>query len=118
MTFRSIVRDVRDGIGSFSKRSFEVRVSNETSKSHGALVETHNQEDLVVIKNTRWANLPAEVLRDVMKKLDESESTWPDRKQVVACAGVCKTWRLMCKDIVKSPEFSGKLTFPVSLKQV
>ncbi|KAG7599493.1 F-box-like domain superfamily [Arabidopsis suecica] len=77
----------------------------------------HDQEDLVVIKNTRWANLPAEVLRDVMKKLDESESTWPDRKQVVACAGVCKTWRLMCKDIVKSPEFSGKLTFPVSLKQ-
>ncbi|EFH70212.1 hypothetical protein ARALYDRAFT_891335 [Arabidopsis lyrata subsp. lyrata] len=92
MTFRSIVRDVRDSIGSFSRRSVEVRVSNETSKSHGALVETHDQEDLVVIKNTRWANLPVEVLRDVMKKLDESESTWPDRKQVVACAGVCKTW--------------------------
>ncbi|KAG7599501.1 Tubby-like C-terminal [Arabidopsis suecica] len=119
MSFGSIVRDVRDSIGSFSRRSFEVRVSNGThqrSKSHGASVETHI-EDLVVIKNTRWANLPAAVLRDVMKKLDESESTWPARKQVVACAGVCKTWRLMCKDIVKSTEFSGKLTFPVSLKQ-
>jgi len=90
MSFLSIVRDVRDSIGSFSRRSFEVRVSNGThqrSKSHG--VETHI-EDLVVIKNTRWANLPAVLLRDVMKKLDESESTWPARKQVVACAGVCK----------------------------
>ncbi|CAD5314705.1 unnamed protein product [Arabidopsis thaliana] len=117
MSFLSTVRDVRDSIGSFSRRSFEVRMSNGThqkSKSHG--VETHI-EDLVVIKNTRWANLPAVLLRDVMKKLDESESTWPARKQVVACAGVCKAWRLMCKDIVKSPEFSGKLTFPVTLKQ-
>ncbi|KAL9859040.1 Tubby-like F-box protein 5 [Arabidopsis thaliana] len=108
MSFLSIVRDVRDTVGSFSRRSFDVRVSNGTthqrSKSHG--VEAHI-EDLIVIKNTRWANLPAALLRDVMKKLDESESTWPARKQVVACAGVCKTWRLMCKDIVKSPEFPG-----------
>ncbi|EOA40583.1 hypothetical protein CARUB_v10009311mg [Capsella rubella] len=113
MSFRSIVRDVRDSLGSFS------RVSNgthERSKSYGALVETLG-EDLAVIKNTRWANLPAPLLRDVMRRLDESESKWPARKQVVACAGVCKTWRLMCKDIVKSPEFSRKLTFPVSLKQ-
>ncbi|EOA40412.1 hypothetical protein CARUB_v10009138mg [Capsella rubella] len=119
MSFRSIVRDVRDSIGSFSRHGFEVRVSNgthERSKSHGALVKTLG-EDLAVIKNTRWANLPAPILRDVMRRLDESESKWPARKQVVACAGVCKTWRLMCKDIVKSPEFSGKLTFPVSLKQ-
>ncbi|KAF8405908.1 hypothetical protein HHK36_007986 [Tetracentron sinense] len=27
------------------------------------------------------------------------------------------SWREMCKDIVESPEFCGKLTFPVSLKQ-
>ncbi|AAD39275.1 Hypothetical protein [Arabidopsis thaliana] len=80
MSFLSIVRDVRDTVGSFSRRSFDVRVSNGTthqrSKSHG--VEAHI-EDLIVIKNTRWANLPAALLRDVMKKLDESESTWPAR---------------------------------------
>ncbi|CBI18204.3 unnamed protein product, partial [Vitis vinifera] len=40
----------------------------------------------------RWAGLPPELLRDVIK-------------------------REMCKEIVKSPEFSGKLTFPISLKQ-
>ncbi|KAL1194562.1 Tubby-like F-box protein 5 [Cardamine amara subsp. amara] len=119
MSFRSIIRDVRDSIGSFSRRSLEVRVSSGThhrSKSHGALPETQNQEP-IVIRNSRWANLPPELLRDVVKRLEECESTWPGRKHVVACAAVCKTWRKMCKDIVKSPEFSGKLTFPVSLKQ-
>ncbi|KAF8712576.1 hypothetical protein HU200_028329 [Digitaria exilis] len=52
-----------------------------------------------------------------MKRLEEGESTWPSRKDVVSCAEVCGTWREICKDIVPSPEFCGKLTFPVSLKQ-
>lgn len=119
MSFRSIVRDVRDSIGSFSRRSFQVRLSgtHQRSKSHDALLETHNQ-DPVVIQNSRWANLPPELLQDVVKRLEESESTWPARKHVISCAAVCRSWREMCKDIVMSPEFSGKLTFPVSLKQV
>ncbi|CAH1424201.1 unnamed protein product [Lactuca virosa] len=65
----------------------------------------------------RWANLPPELLCDVIKRLEESESTWPQRKHVVACAAVCRSWRSMCKEIVRTPESSGKLTFPVSLKQ-
>ncbi|XP_035822545.1 tubby-like F-box protein 12 isoform X1 [Zea mays] len=52
-----------------------------------------------------------------MRRLEEGESNWPSRKNVVACAAVCGTWREICKDIVLSPEFCGKLTFPVSLKQ-
>uniref|UniRef100_A0A1J3GV53 Tubby-like F-box protein n=1 Tax=Noccaea caerulescens TaxID=107243 RepID=A0A1J3GV53_NOCCA len=121
MSFRSIVRDVRESIGSLSRRSFEVRVSGGThhhrNKSHGALLKTHSQDHVVVTQNSRWANLPPEILRDVIKRLEESESSWPARKHVVACASVCRTWRETCKVIVKSPEFSGKLTFPVSLKQ-
>jgi hypothetical protein len=31
---------------------------------------------------------------------------------------VCRAWSEMCREIVLSPEFCGKLTFPVSLKQV
>jgi hypothetical protein len=50
--------------------------------------------------------------------LEESESTWPARKHFVACAAVCKSWREMCKEIASSVESSGKITFPVSLKQV
>ncbi|KAK2659025.1 hypothetical protein Ddye_005558 [Dipteronia dyeriana] len=117
MSFRSIVRDVRDGFGSLSRRSFEVRLPghHHRGKSHGSVHEMHDQP--VVIQNSRWAGLPPELLRDVIKRLEASESTWPARKHVVACAAVCRSWREMCKEIVQSPEFSGKITFPVSLKQ-
>ncbi|XP_022762924.1 tubby-like F-box protein 8 [Durio zibethinus] len=116
MSFRSIVRDVRDSFGSLSRRSFDVRLmGHHRGKSHGSLHD-FNDEPLV-IQNSCWANLPPELLIDVIKRLEESESTWPTRKSVVACASVCRSWRVICKDIVKSPEFCGKLTFPVSLKQ-
>ncbi|KAJ0085263.1 hypothetical protein Patl1_08069 [Pistacia atlantica] len=117
MSFRSIVRDVRDGFGSLSRRSFEVRLPghHHRGKSHGSVHELHDQP--IVIQNSRWAGLPPELLRDVIKRLEASESMWPARKHVVACAAVCRSWREMCKEIVRSPEFCGKITFPVSLKQ-
>lgn len=116
MSFRSIIRDVRDSLGSLSRRSFDVRLSgNHRGKSHGAV---HELLDLpITIEQSCWANLPPELLHDVIKRLEASESTWPSRKHVVACAAVCRAWREMCKEIVRSPQFCGKLTFPVSLKQ-
>nr|DAD40057.1 TPA_asm: hypothetical protein HUJ06_014380 [Nelumbo nucifera] len=115
MSFRSIVRDVRDSIGSLSRRSFDVRLTgHHRGKSQSSVYELHDEP---VVQNSCWASLPPELLRDVIKRLEASESTWPSRKHVVACAAVCRSWREMCKEIVKSPEFSGKLTFPVSLKQ-
>lgn len=117
MSFRSIIRDVRDGFGSLSRRGFEVRLpGHHRGKSHSSLHDLHDHP--IIIQNSRWASLPPELLYDVIRRLEESESTWPARKDVVACAAVCRSWRVMCKDIVKSPEFCGKLTFPVSLKQV
>jgi len=71
----------------------------------------------LIIQESHWANLPPELLRDVIRRLESSESTWPNRKNVVSCAAVCRAWREMCREIVLSPEFCGKLTFPVSLKQ-
>lgn len=116
MSFRSLARDLRDSIGSLSRRSFDVRLhSHHRGKSHGAVHELHDQPE--VIQTSCWAGLPPELLRDVIKRLEESESTWPARKHVVACAAVCRSWREMCKEIVQCPEFCGKLTFPLSLKQ-
>ncbi|TXG63520.1 hypothetical protein EZV62_010514 [Acer yangbiense] len=40
-----------------------------------------------------WANLPPELLRDVLMRIDGSESTWP---------GVCRSWREIMKEIVKT----------------
>ncbi|XP_017975031.1 PREDICTED: tubby-like F-box protein 3 [Theobroma cacao] len=64
-----------------------------------------------------WANLPQELLREVLLRIEDSENIWPQRKNVVACAGVCRSWRVIVKEIVKVPELSGKLTFPISVKQ-
>lgn len=73
-----------------------------------------------------WANIPSELLREVFMKL-EVESKWhsgeddaerPSRKDVVQCAGVCRSWREAMKEVVKSPQVSGKITFPLSVKQV
>ncbi|XP_071691590.1 tubby-like F-box protein 10 isoform X1 [Rutidosis leptorrhynchoides] len=116
MSFRSIVRDVRDGFGSLSRRSFDIKLTR--GKSQGCVNDLNdNLVASLIIQNSRWANLPPELLYDVIKRLEESESTWPERKHVVACAAVCKSWRSMCKEIVTVPETCGKLTFPVSLKQ-
>ncbi|TYJ17666.1 hypothetical protein E1A91_A09G068400v1 [Gossypium mustelinum] len=64
-----------------------------------------------------WANLPHELLRDVLLRIEESETRWPQMRNVVACAGVCRSWRFVIKEIVQVPEISGKLTFPISVKQ-
>ncbi|CAA0807124.1 Tubby-like F-box protein 3 [Striga hermonthica] len=64
-----------------------------------------------------WASLPPELLREVVLRLEESESNWPERRHVVACAGVCKSWREVVKEVVQTPEISGKITFPISIKQ-
>ncbi|XP_033136921.1 tubby-like F-box protein 10 isoform X2 [Brassica rapa] len=118
MSFRSIVQDLRDGLGSLSKRSFDFRLHHK-GKSQGSC-EYSSSRDLLsplIVQTSRWANLPPELLLDVIKRLEESESNWPARKHVVACASVCRSWRAMCQEIVLCPEISGKLTFPVSLKQ-
>lgn len=65
-----------------------------------------------------WANLPQELLREILLKIEASERAWPARRSVVACAGVCRSWRQITKEIVKVPEPSGYLTFPISVKQV
>ncbi|KAM0824277.1 hypothetical protein ACQ4PT_070320 [Festuca glaucescens] len=114
MTLRSILRDFRESFGNLSRRNFEAKISSIPGLSdlHGGK-SVESSDEL----QDSWASLPPELLRDVMKRLEQDDSNWPSRKDVVACASVCTTWREMCKDIVRNPEFCGKLTFPVSLKQ-
>ncbi|XP_027121137.2 tubby-like F-box protein 3 isoform X2 [Coffea eugenioides] len=64
-----------------------------------------------------WANMPSELLREVLIRIEESEYKWPSRKNVVACAGVCRGWREIMKEVVKTPQVSGRITFPISVKQ-
>ncbi|XP_021594904.1 tubby-like F-box protein 7 isoform X2 [Manihot esculenta] len=64
-----------------------------------------------------WANMLPELLGEIIKRVEESEDRWPQRKNVVACACVCKKWREVTKEMVRSPRNIGKITFPSCLKQ-
>jgi len=65
-----------------------------------------------------WSQLPPELLREMLVRIEASKSWWPACKDVVSCAGVCQTCRGIMKEAVRVPEVSGKLMFPISLKQV
>ncbi|XP_017430473.1 tubby-like F-box protein 5 isoform X2 [Vigna angularis] len=69
------------------------------------------------IAMSRWANLPPELLLDIIQRLEASETSWPARRALVACSSVCRLWREITKDVVKTPEQCGLLTFSISLKQ-
>lgn len=119
MSLKSIVREIRemrDGIGSISKRGAEGKHWLRRTKSHIApdvLVTPYEP-----VQQGQWANLPPELLLDIIRRVEESETSWPDRAVVVFCASVCKSWRSITKEIVKTPEQCGSITFPISLKQV
>lgn len=116
MSLKSIVRELRemkDGIGNISRR--EGKHWRHRTRSHVAPDQAPTQSES--IQQGRWANLPPELLLDVIRRVEESETSWPARAVVVFCGSVCKSWREVTKEIVKTPEQCGRLTFPMSLKQ-
>ncbi|XP_020229544.1 tubby-like F-box protein 2 [Cajanus cajan] len=118
MSLRSIVRELkemRDGIGSTSKRGAESKRRLSRTKSYVAPDVLVTPSEL--IQQGQWANLPSELLLDIIRRVEESETSWPARAVVVFCASVCKSWRSITKEIVKTPEQCGRITFPISLKQ-
>ncbi|CAN1225452.1 Tubby-like F-box protein 2 [Linum perenne] len=70
------------------------------------------------VEQGQWADLPPELLFDIISRVEETETSWPARAAVVHCASVCKSWREVTREIVQTPQQCGRLTFPVSLKQV
>ncbi|MBA0822846.1 hypothetical protein Goarm_019624 [Gossypium armourianum] len=65
-----------------------------------------------------WSTLLPELLVEIMERVEASEEMWPDRKNVVSSACVCKKWREVTREVVKaSSQNSGKITFPSCLKQ-
>ena len=69
----------------------------------------------------RWENLPQELIRIILIKIVRWGETFPPERAflILPFASVCKSWRVVAKEIVKSiPELSQQLIFPISLKQV
>ncbi|XP_076939649.1 tubby-like F-box protein 5 [Bidens hawaiensis] len=113
MSFKGLVKEMRDGIGSISRRGIKGRHWRNRARSHIA----PDVAPLELVNQGQWANLPPELLLDIISRIEESETSWPARTVVVYCASVCKSWRDVTKEIVKTPEECGRLTFPISLKQ-
>ncbi|GKB89135.1 tubby-like F-box protein 7 [Tanacetum coccineum] len=67
----------------------------------------------------RWSSMLPELIGEIIKRVEESDDTWPMRRNVVVCGCVCKKWRDVVKMIVKPPGFNrGIITFPSCLKQI
>lgn len=117
MPLKSIVRElkeVKDGIGGISRRGIEAKHWSSLTRSF-ITPDVGFSEPL---QEGQWANLPPELLLDIIRRVEESLTSWPARAVVVFCASVCRSWRDITKEIVKTPEECGRLTFPISLKQV
>ncbi|XWS42072.1 hypothetical protein CRYUN_Cryun17cG0137700 [Craigia yunnanensis] len=118
MSLKSIMRELKemkDGIGNISKRGGESKLWRSRTRSHVAPDEAPPESEFT--EQSPWANLPPELLLDIIQRVEESETAWPARAVVVFCAAVCRSWREITKEIVRTPEQCGRLTFPISLKQ-
>jgi hypothetical protein len=112
MPFSSMIQEMKGEIGAISRRGLL------RSRSHGTGRVQRAEPDEAAMRGSSWSQVPPELLRVVLAKVEAGEARWPGRGTVVACAGVCRGWRGTIKEIVPVPEASGKLTFPISLKQV
>ncbi|CAL9118362.1 unnamed protein product [Musa textilis] len=127
MSLKSLVRELkemRDGMGSTPRRGGG-GVGGGATATEG-MMHGHSRGDAghqwpgrpePEQQQGRWANLPPELLLDVIRRVEESEAWWPARRHVLACAAVCHSWRDITKEVVKTPEQCGRITFPISLKQ-
>lgn len=117
MSFKSIVRELWGMRDNFWKKGLDGKNINGRARSHIA-PESYISSSLIIVQQSKWANLPSELLLDIIKRVEATETSWPARRDVVACAAVCRSWREITKEVVRTPEQCGWLTFPLSLKQV
>ncbi|KAK1357588.1 Tubby-like F-box protein 5 [Heracleum sosnowskyi] len=114
MSLKFLVRELRelkDGI--WGENRGQGKHWRNRARSHIAPVEAPSEPT----EQSKWADMPPELLLDIIGRVEESETSWPARNAVISCASVCNSWRDVTKEIVQTPEECGRLTFPVSLKQ-
>nr|GEY86455.1 tubby-like F-box protein 5 [Tanacetum cinerariifolium] len=94
-----------------------IQKKNVRGTSHIAPINYESSLPTPLINGGQWESLPHELLLDIIKRVEAGGSSWPARQDVVACAAVCRLWRDTMKQVVKTPEQCGLITFPISLKQ-
>lgn len=112
-------------LSSFSGEIFAAREKPGTiSGDEDAIVEVDDarsnavNEELEEQEET-WSRLLPELLAEVVRRVESGGAErWPRRRDVVACACVCRRWRDVTRSVVRSPVSCGQITFSSSLKQV
>ncbi|XP_048442902.1 tubby-like F-box protein 7 [Pyrus x bretschneideri] len=104
----------------FSKSFRELKLSDEDQATGGGrrvVRDSDCADSSSSPSSSSWSDMLPELLGEIIRRVEASEDKWPHRKNVVACACVCKRWRDITKEIARSPSYSGKITFPSCLKQ-
>lgn len=120
MAFKGVFRkfrEMKDDSKNKSWRRADRKCMHGRGRSHIA-PESSPSPSASLVQESRWANLPPELLLDIIQRLEASQTLWPARRDVVACGAVCRLWRETVKEVVRTPEQCGLLTFPISVKQV
>ncbi|KAL3514662.1 hypothetical protein ACH5RR_027379 [Cinchona calisaya] len=119
MSFKSMIRELRgisNGRESNLRKQGDKKCVLGRGRSHIA-PECPPSSVSTSVQQSQWANLPSELLLDIIRRVESSDTSWPARRDVVVCAAVCRSWREVTKEVVRTPEQCGLLTFPMSLKQ-
>ncbi|PIN14969.1 hypothetical protein CDL12_12394 [Handroanthus impetiginosus] len=101
------LKEMKDAIRCKSTRRVEGKHWRGRSKSYIAPES---------VEQGQWANLPPDLLLDIIRRVEASETAWSSRVVIIFCASVCRSWRDTTKEIVKTPNECKRLTFPISLK--
>ncbi|KAG4200150.1 hypothetical protein ERO13_A05G193000v2 [Gossypium hirsutum] len=118
MPLTSFVREIGNMSKKFTKNEkHECRRGGAYIAPDSSPLSSTAGSSTALTEHGRWANLPPELLLDIIQRVEARETCWPGRGDVVACASVCRSWRQITKEVVKTPEQCGFLTFPISLKQ-
>lgn len=119
MQFKSIFRDLKGKNGKHKKPEPPTEKKNRLDHRHfHSTPEESSSSSYLLGEQSPWASMPTELLLDIIGRVEASETIWPARRAVLSCAAVCKSWREVTREIVRTPEECGLLTFPISLKQV
>lgn len=112
MLFKRIVQAVKDLRLRGSPKTNGIRRSHIAPEMNPSdPPESLDKED------SRWSDLPTELLLDIIQRVEADQVGWPARRDVISCASVCKSWRECTMETVQTPQQSGSITFPISLMQ-
>ncbi|CAD5315421.1 unnamed protein product [Arabidopsis thaliana] len=96
------------------------RISNSFRFHQGETTTAPESESIPPPSNmagsSSWSAMLPELLGEIIRRVEETEDRWPQRRDVVTCACVSKKWREITHDFARSSLNSGKITFPSCLK--